>query len=102
MSLAWRPAAVERRRFAFRGLSPREVRSWLTRQSAEFASWIAEAWATGPSVEAQTVAAVAGPAPAATAVRRRRRGRAPLTSQVRIYPLYRVEAYPALASRHMF
>src|SRR3954447_6064875 len=94
MSRAWAAAAFVRRRFSLSGLRPREVRSWLTRQRAAFASVTAEVWAVGPSVEAHTVAAEAGPAPAATAVRRRR-GMTP--RQVRIYLPYRVDHYPGFS-----
>src|SRR3954451_11301956 len=96
MSRAWAAAALARRRFAFSGFRPRDVRSWLTRQRAELPSATVEVWAVGPSAEAQTVAAEAGPAPAATAVRRRR-GRACLKFQVRIYRLYRVGDYPTFS-----
>src|SRR3954452_3710093 len=96
MSAAWVRAAFARRRLARSGLRPREVLSWLTRQNAELASEAADALAVGPSAEAQTVAADAGPAPTATAVRRRR-GRAPLVSQVRIYLPYRVGHYPSFS-----
>src|SRR3954447_24175668 len=96
MSRAWAAAAFVRRRFALSGLRPREVRSWLTRQRAEFASWTVDDWAVGPSAEAHTVAADAGPAPATTVVRRRR-GRARLRFQVRIYLPYRVEDYPGFS-----
>src|SRR4051812_5810862 len=101
MSSAWPTAALARRRLGSSGLRPRDVRSWLTRQSAAFPSATVEICAVGPSVEAQTVAAEAGPAPAAT-VARRRRGRANLWDQVRIYLPYRVEEYPALAPQRMF
>src|SRR4051812_39028540 len=93
MSSACLRAALASRWLALSGFRPREVRSWLTRQSAELASVAADAGAVGPSVEAHTVAADAGPAPAATMVRRRR-GRAPRVSQVRIYLPYRVDQYP--------
>src|SRR3954452_20263991 len=101
MSRACPAAAFPSRLLALSGLRPREVRSWLTRQSAELASVTAEVWAVGPSAEAHTVAADAGPAPATTVVRRRR-GRALLMSQVRIYLLYRVDLYPPLAHGRMF
>src|SRR5437588_10043194 len=101
MSRACPTAARARRRFGLSGRSPREVRSWLTRQRAAFASVTVEAWAVGPSADAHTVAAEAGPAPATTVVRRRR-GRAPLISQVRIYRHYRVDPYLALAPGHLF
>src|SRR3954468_23037253 len=96
MSAACARAAFARRRLARSGLRPREVLSWLTRHSAELASEAAEALAVGPSPEAQTVAADAGPAPAATAMRRRR-GSACLISQVRIYLAYRVDQYPTFS-----
>src|SRR3954447_14532032 len=102
MSRACPAAACDRWRLALSGLSPRDVRSWLTRQSAAFASATVEVCAVGPSAEAQTVAAEAGLAPAATATRRRRRRSALLYEQVRIYLLYRVDRYPALARRHMY
>src|SRR5215216_2755888 len=98
MSRAWPPAALARWRLDLSGLRPRVVRSWFTRQSAAFASATVEVWAVGPSAAAQPVAAEAGLAPAATATRRRR-GSALLRNQVRIYPLYRVDAYPPLATR---
>src|SRR5215218_1550351 len=101
MSRAWPPAALARWRLDLSGLRPREVRSWLTMQSAAFASTTVELWAVGPSAEAQPVAAEAGLAPAATATRRRR-GRALLWNQVRIYLLYRVDQYPPLAPRRMY
>src|SRR3954447_24356358 len=101
MSRACPAAACDRWRLDLSGLSPREVRSWLTRQSAAFASATVEVCAVGPSAEAQTVAAEAGLAPAATATRRRRRS-ALLYEQVRIYLLYRVDRYPALARRRMY
>src|SRR3954451_1001294 len=101
MSRACAPAAFDRWRLDLSGLSPRDVRSWLTRQSAAFASATVEVCAVGPSAEAQTVAAEAALAPAATATRRRRRS-ALLYEQVRIYLLYRVDDYPALARRHMY
>src|SRR5262245_5116303 len=101
MSRAWLRAALAKRRLDLSGLRPREVRSWLTRHSAELARATVEVWAVGPSADAQTVAAEAGLAPTATAARRRR-GRAFLVVKVRIYPDYRVEDYLALVSRHMF
>src|SRR4051794_24283900 len=96
MSRAWPVAARARWRLALSGLRPREVRSWLTRQRAAFASATVDAWAVGPSAEAHTVAAEAGLTPTATAVRRRR-GRAPRLSQVRIYLAYRVGTYPSFS-----
>src|SRR5258705_13350420 len=85
MSRVCAVAALFRRVFSFKGLSPRDVRSWLTRQSAESARAAVDAWAIGTSAEEQTVAAEAGEAPAATA--RRRRGRmVPRWAKVRIYP----------------
>src|SRR6266480_1232129 len=94
MSSACPTAALARRRLGMSGLRPRDVRSWLTRQSAALPSATVEVCAVGPSAEAQTVAAEAGPAPAATVARRRRRGSALLWNQVRIYLLYRVDQYP--------
>src|SRR3954451_20092695 len=101
MSCAWPTAAFASRRLDLSGWRPRELRSWLTRQSAALARATVEAWAVGPSVDAQTVAAEAGLAPAATATRRRR-GSATLWEQVRIYRRYRVESYLALALRRMY
>src|SRR3954454_11134633 len=96
MSAACARAAFARRRLARSGLRPREVLSWLTRHSAELASEAADALAVGPSAGGQTVDPDAGPAPAATAVRRRR-GRACLGIQVRIYLPYRVDQYPSFS-----
>src|SRR3954454_10958564 len=100
MSRAWPLAALARWRLDLSGRRPRAVRSWLTRQSAAFPSATVEVWAVGLSAEAQPVAAEAGPAPAATATRRRR-GNAAL-HQARIYRHYRVDQSPTLAPRHMF
>src|SRR5436190_15717845 len=93
MSLACPTAALAKRRLGWRGWRSRDVRSWLTKQSAALPSATVEVCAVGPSVEAQTVAAEAGPAPAAT-VARRRRGNALLWNQVRICLPYRVDEYP--------
>src|SRR3954452_1821802 len=101
MSRAWRAAAVAQRRLGSSGVSARAVRSWFTRQSAALPSATVDACAVGPSADAQTVAAEAGPAPAPTTARRMR-GSAPLTDQVRICRVYRVALYPALASGRMY
>src|SRR3954451_13473705 len=97
MSCACLRAALTSRLFAFSARRPREVRSWLTRQSAELPSVAAEALAVGPSVEAHTVAAIAGPPVAATVAMRRRRGKMPLMNEVRIYLQYRVDRYPVFS-----
>src|SRR4051794_30210210 len=101
MSRACPFAAFASRRLDLSGLRPRAVRSWLTRHSAAFASVTVEVWAVGPSAEAQTVAAEAGLAPAATATRRRR-GSAARDIEVRIYPHYRVDRYLSLEPQRMY
>src|SRR6476646_9089204 len=92
MSWACPSAAFASRRLDLSGRRPRDVRSWLTRHSAAFAITTVDIWVAGPSPEAQTVAAEAGEAAAATATRRRR-GNA-IRCQVRMYPTYRVKTYP--------